>query len=261
MARSRAFLGRRDRRRLSAGIVLLLLLPITAGRAESGAPPKEQAGLPQQPELLRRLRESRAPYHTFATRFVQRKHLAILNVDLESEGMIFFRRPGSVRYEIISPVRSLMVYDGKRVCCYAFSEDKWNLLNNPSATAIGQVLRQIGRWIQGDFDADRKMFEISVVLAQDGSGCIHLVPRSEALTKYIRRVEIYVVKAADDYQVNRVIIRESDVDLTDMRFRQERRNEEVPEGTFSVPGASEACQAVFPSKDNTDPNQVEKPKS
>ena len=247
---------------------MLLLSALVAMRAPAEVS-KEQADSSPQSPLLRRLRESRAPYHTFATRFVQRKHLEILNVDLESEGMIFFRRPGSVRYEIISPSRSLMVYDGKKVRCYAFSEGKWSLLNNPSATAIGQVLRQIGRWIQGDFEADRKMFEISVVPAQDGGGCIHLVPRSEALTKYLRRVEIYVVKTGDDYQVNRVILRESDVDMTDMRFRQERRNQEIPEGTFATPEASEACQAMFSPKDSTDPNQAgptrsgaaEKPKS
>jgi outer membrane lipoprotein-sorting protein len=243
---------------IGLGILLLSALAVTRAPAEAS---KAQADSPEQSPLLRRLREARAPYHTFATRFVQRKHLAILDVDLESEGMIFFRRPGFVRYEIIAPVRSLMVYDGKKVRCYAFSEGKWNLLNNPSATAIGQILRQIGRWIQGDFEADRKTFEIRVVPAPDGGGCIHLVPRSEALTKYLRRVEIYVVKTAADYQVNRVILRESDVDRTDMRFRQERRNQEVPEGTFSTPEASEACQAVFPPQDNTDPNQVEKPKS
>ena len=157
---------------------MALLLLIAAGRAQADASAKEQAGSPK-PELLRLLRESRAPYNTFATRFSQRKHLDMLEVDLTSEGMIFFSRPGLVRYEILSPVRSLMAYDGKKVRCYAFSESKWRLLNNPSATAIGQVLRQIGRWIQGDFDADRKMFEISVVPSAQG-GCIHLVPRSEA---------------------------------------------------------------------------------
>ena len=243
---------------IGLGLLLLSALAVTRAPAEVS---KEQADSPGQSALLRRLREARAPYHTFATRFVQRKHLDILNVDLQSEGMIFFRRPGSVRYEIISPARSLMVYDGKKVRCYTFSEGKWNLLNNPSATAIGQVLRQIGRWIQGDFDADRKMFEISVAAAQDGGGCIHLVPRSEALAKYIRRVEVYVTKTGDDYRVTRVIIRESDVDMADMRFREERRNQEIPEGTFSTPEASEACQAVFPPKSNTDPNQGEKPKS
>jgi outer membrane lipoprotein-sorting protein len=231
-----------------------------AGRAESGASSKEPPGFPPQPELLRVLRESRAPYYTFATRFVQRKHLAILDVDLQSEGMIFFRRPGSVRYEILAPVRSLMTYDGKKVQCYTFTEGAWKLLNNPAATAIGQVLRQIGRWIQGDFDSDRRMFDLDVVPADNYAGCIRLTPRNEALAKYIQRVEIYVEKAPD-YRVTRVIIRESEVDLTDMRFRQELRNPSIPEGTFSAPEASSACLGAFPPENRSDPNEPKRPSS
>lgn len=231
-----------------------------AGRAESDAPSKGQAGSPQRPELLRLLRDSRAPYDSFATRFVQRKHLAILDVDLQSEGMIFFRRPGSVRYEILAPVRSLMTYDGRKVQCYTFTEGAWKRLNNPAATAIGQVLRQIGRWIQGDFDSDRKMFDIAIVPADNYVGCIRLTPRNEALAKYIQRVEIYVEKAPD-YRVTRVIIRESEVDLTDMRFRQELRNPSIPEGTFSAPEASSACLGIFPHEDRPDPNESKRPPS
>lgn len=262
MARSPGSLGERDREapqcRLRLGVVLLSVLAMMASRAESGASAKEQSGSPPPSELLRLLRESRAPYHTFATRFVQRKHLAILDVDLQSEGMIFFRRPGSVRYEILTPVRSLMTYDGKKVQCYTFTEGAWKLLNNPAATAIGQVLRQIGRWIQGDFDSDRKMFDIDVVSADNYAGCIRLTPRNEALTKYLQRVEIYVEKAPD-YRVTRVVIRESEVDLTDMRFRQELRNPSIPAGTFSAPETSSACVGIFPPEDRADPNDSKRP--
>jgi outer membrane lipoprotein-sorting protein len=181
-------------------------------------------------------------------------------VDLQSEGTIFFRRPGSVRYEILAPVRSVMTYDGKKVQCYTFTEGAWKRLNNPAVTAVGQVLRQIGRWIQGDFDSDRKMFDIDVVPADNYAGCIRLTPRNEALAKYIQRVEVYVEKAPE-YRVTRVVIRESEVDLTDMRFRQELRNPSIPEGTFSTPEASSACLGTFPPEDRSDPNESKRPPS
>jgi hypothetical protein len=183
----------------------------------------------------------------------------MLDVTLESEGMIFFSRPGSIRFEMLSPVRSLMLYDGKKVRCYTFTDGAWKLLNNPAATAIGQVLRQIGRWIQGDFDADRKMFDIDVVPAETGAGCIRMLPRNEALSKYIQRIEIYVEKAPE-YRVTRVLIRESDVDMTDMRFRQELRNQPTPEGTYSSAEATSACLSVFPRENPPDPNEAKKPK-
>lgn len=242
---------------IRAGIVLLSVILTVTGLAFCSDAPKEQANSPEQPALLRLLRESRAPYHSFATRFTQRKKLAMLDVSLDSEGMIFFERPGSVRYEILAPVRSLMAYDGKKVRCYAYTEGKWSLMNSPGATAIGQVLRQIGRWVQGDFDADRKMFDIQVVVDPNGGGCIHLTPRSSAVAEYIKRIEIYVEKKSD-YHVTRVVIRESDVDTTEMQFRQELSNPSIPEGTFVSPQASDACQAVFAKKDRSDPNEAGK---
>jgi outer membrane lipoprotein-sorting protein len=259
MARSQRSSRERDRHRFCLGIVLLSLLATLTDRARSGTSSNEQAGSPPS-DLLGRLRESRVPYDSFAVRFTQRKHLAMLDVDLQSEGMILFRRPGSVRYEILAPVQSLMTYDGKKVQCYTFTEGAWKRLNNPAATAIGQVLRQIGRWVQGDFDSDRKMFDIEVVPADNYAGCIRLTPRQEGLTKYIQRVEIYVEKAPE-YRVTRVIIRESAVDLSDMRFRQELRNPTLPEGTFSSPEASSACLGLFPHEDRSDPNEPKGPQS
>ncbi len=236
-------------------IRVLIASIVLVGAAHASAS-KEQVSPPEQPPLLRLLRESRTSYQSFATRFTQRKHLAMLDVALESEGLIIFQRPGSVRYEILSPVRSLMAYDGKKVRCYAFSEGKWNLMNSPGATAIGQVLRQIGRWVQGDFDTDGKMFEIKVVPGENSGGCIHLTPRSSAVAEYIKRIEVFVEKATD-YRVTRVVIWESDVDTTDMRFRQELHNPVIPEGTFMSPQASGACQAIFPPA-KPDPNETGK---
>jgi hypothetical protein len=238
--------------------VVAMLAAATVGAVGPVDASQERADSPQQPPLLRLLRESRAPYHTVATRFLQQKRLSILDVTLKSEGMIFFRRPGAVRYEIISPARSVLLYDGKKVRYYTFSEGRWKLLNSPAATAIGQVLRQIGHWIQGDFDAGRKMFDVGVVPSEDGGGCIRMTPRSDALAEYIQRIEIYVAKAPA-YRVTRVIIRESDVDVTELQLCQELRNRPIPKGTFLSPDASVACQSLFQQEENSDPNEAERP--
>ena len=260
MARSCPLCNSRWVRAAPIGAFPFLLLVLVAGTVGGTEASKRQADSPPQPPLLRRLRESRASYHTVAVRFTQRKRLAILDITLESEGMILFRRPGWIRYETLSPMKSLLLHDGKKVRCYAFSEGKWKLLRSPGASAVGQVLRQIGRWIQGDFDADRKMFEVDVLPSDDGAGCIRLTPRSEALAEFIQRVELEVRKAPD-YQVTRVTIRESDVDVTELRFGQELRNHRIPDGTFVSPEASAACQAFFVQEQSPDPNEVEKPPS
>ena len=239
--------------------LLLAILIAIAGGPRSGAAP-EPADPALQPPLLRLLHESRAAHHTVAVRFAQQKRLTILDVTLKSEGMIFFRRPGLVRYELLSPMKSLLLHDAKKAKCYSFTEGQWQLLRSPAAGAVGRVLRQIGHWIQGDFDTDQKMFDLAVLPWEKGAGRIQLTPRSKALAEYIQRVEIFVDKAPG-YQVTRVVIHESDVDTTELLFRQEWRNKPIPEGTFVSPHASQACLDFFRQTQSADPNDVEKPQS
>jgi len=221
---------------------------------------QKQADSPEKPGLLRLLRESRQDYNNVAVSFVQHKSLAIVEITLKSEGMIFFRRPGSVRYEIDSPTRSLLMYDGKKVRSYTFIEGKWDLRRNPQGTAAGQVLRQMGRWIQGDFAADRKMFNVEVLPWEKGEGLIRLTPRSDALARFVQWIDLHVVKAPD-YRVTRVTIRESDVDVTELRFCRELHDIKLPKGTFVSPDASSACRMLLPQEDACDPNEIEKSRS
>jgi len=232
---------------------------VVAGSAVRSPADPAQSDSTQQPPLLRLLRESRAPYHTVAVRFTQNKRMTILDVTLKSEGMIFFRRPGLIRYEVVSPVKSLLLHNGKKAQCYAFTEGQWEQLRSPGASAVGRILRQIGHWIQGDFDTDQKMFDLSVQPWEEGAGRIQLTPRSEALAEYIQQVDIYVDKAPQ-YEVKRVVIHESNVDTTELLFRQEQRNKPIPEDTFVSAQASQACLDVFPQTQD-DPNDVEKPES
>ena len=237
---------------------LFLAILIMAARVGYSHASQERPDSAQQPPLLRLLRESRAPYHTVAVRFTQNKRLTILDVTLKSEGMIFFRRPGLIRYEVISPAKSLLIHNGKKARCYAFTEDQWQLLRSPGASAVGRVLQQIGHWIQGDFDTDQKMFDLSVLPWDKGAGRIRLTPHSDALAEYIQQVDIYVDKAPQ-YEVKRVVIHESNVDTTELLFRLERRNKPIPEDTFRSAQASQACLEFFRQSHDDDPNNVEKP--
>ena len=217
-----------------------------------GAEPASDPNSILQPSLLQRLRDSRLDTQTVAVRFTQTKQLALLDVTLTSEGWIFYQRPESMRYEILSPVRSLLMHDGKQVRNYAFSEGAWKKLRSPAADAIGKVMQQIGHWLQGDFTTGQKMFVLSVAPDEQGLGAIVLTPRDKALTEFIERIELRV--EADPVRVTRVGIRETAEDITTLVFRQECHNRALPEGTFTQPEASAACQLFFEESAPSDPN-------
>ncbi len=236
--------------------LLVTLLVVGIVRVTQGG--TENTDTSRSEALLSSLRQSRASYDTVAVYFTQRKRLALLDVTLESKGMIFFQRPHWVRYEIIAPIQSLLLYNGKKVQNYVFSQGQWKLLRSPGAAVVGKVFRQLGSWMQGDFSADQKMFEIKVHPSEQGEGRIDLIPRSDTLREFIQRIELNVEKAPD-YRVNRVTIRESDTDHTVMVFEQELNNPDIPQDTFKTPDSSAACQGLFRKAGDSTVNKVEEP--
>jgi len=235
--------------------VLLVLLGAVTGPACGAA--QDTGYSSQQPELLKLFRASRAPYRSMGVQFEQHKRLAVLDITLQSQGMILFQRPECVRYEILAPMQSLLLFDGKKIRNYTFAEGRWALLNSPAASAVGQVLRQIGHWMQGEFDQEQDMFTIEVVPSESGAGVIRLTPKRHAMTKYVQRIEILVDKAPD-YRVTQVTIHESDVDRTELRFSHELHNPALPDKAFTAPEASAACQALFEkaADKEADPNKT-----
>lgn len=230
---------------MTLGFVCLCVLTVSVWSAESS---DESSQVPQ-PSLLQRLRDARLDTQTVAVRFTQIKQLALLDVTLTSEGCLFYQRPESIRYEILSPIRSLLMHDGKKVRNYAFSEGVWKKLRSPAADAIGKVMRQIGHWLQGDFTTDGALFAVTV---EDQT--IVLTPKQTALQEFIQRIELQVVHDPHT-RVSQVVIRESAEDVTRLTFRQETLDVTLPPGTFRSPDVSAACEAVFPT-DTADPNKA-----
>jgi outer membrane lipoprotein-sorting protein len=224
--------------------IALIWTILLAGPALCGETAGRGDGVPQA-SLLQRLREARLDTQTVAVRFTQTKELALLDVTLTSQGWIFYERPDSVRYEILSPIRSLLMYDGKKVRNFAHSEGAWRRLRSPAADAVGRVMRQIGHWLQGDFTSDGSVFHVTTEAAEDAAGLIVLTPKTDALREFIQRIELTVM-CDPDCRVTRVVIRESAEDVTQLLFREETLDAEFPVGTFRQAEVSAACAAVFP---------------
>lgn len=210
-----------------------------------GGEPANHGENASPPPLLQQLRSARLDTQTVAVRFTQIKELALLDVTLTSEGWIFYQRPDSVRYEILSPIRSLLMYNGKKVRNFAHSEGVWRPLRSPAADAVGRVMRQIGHWLQGDFTSDGALFHVTTESAENVAGVVVLTPKTEALHEFIQRIELTVVRDPD-YRVAQVVIRESAEDVTQLLFRQETLDAAFPAGTFKQAEASAACAKVFP---------------
>jgi outer membrane lipoprotein-sorting protein len=161
--------------------------------------------------------------------FLQKRTLQILTKPLLSEGKLFFYTPDSLRWEYLSPLRSVMLQKGNNIQVYNFSEGKWKPEMIQAVEARRMVLAEISRWFQGRFD-ESKAFKHTY--SPGPPARIILVP-GEGINRFIQRIEI--VLSVRPGVIDRVEIEESGGSRTFIEFRNVVINSSISSEVFEKP--------------------------
>jgi len=171
---------------------------------------------------------------TMTAEFTQEKHLAIFLDVMKSRGRLFFRRPDAVRFEMLSPFKSVMIASGKSVAKYEFRKGKWEKLKLGSPDVILMVTKEIATWLEGRLRARGDMYEITA--SKGDSTIIKMTPRHEEFRKFITAIELTMKQ--DNVRVAVVTIREPGGDFTQMTYVDVKENVELPPAVFDASGAA-----------------------
>ncbi len=176
-----------------------------------------------------RIREKAIDIQTISARFVQEKHLEILIKPLVSKGKFHFRAPGSLRWEYVSPIQSiLLMHDGK-VRRFMGSENGFKEDAGPGLQGMEMVLKEITRWLKGEFSQNPD-YHASL----KGDNKIVMVPKNKAFAKIIQKIEILLSDRPG--VIETVTIYEGKNSFTKIRFRDVDINGELADTLFeSIP--------------------------
>lgn len=175
------------------------------------------------------LKQSFRNIQSVKAEFVQERHLQILKDPLISEGRFFFLASGSLRWEYLRPLRSVMLQRGDSVRLYHLSEGTWKQDMAQGVEARRMVLVEMSQWFQGRFEESR-VFSHSYSPGQPGR--IILTP-GEGINKFILRIEI--VLSDKPGIIDRVEIKEPGSSATRIVFRNVEINAELPSKLFDEP--------------------------
>ena len=161
--------------------------------------------------------------------FLQERHLQILKDPLLSEGRFFYLASGSLRWEYLSPLRSVMLQKGDSIRLYHFSEGAWKEEMTQAVEARRMVLAEMSQWFKGRFD-ESKIF--SHVYSTGPPGRILLTPK-EGINRFILGIEI--VLSDRPGVIDRVEIAEPGGSATRIEFRNVEINSTLPSEIFDKP--------------------------
>jgi outer membrane lipoprotein-sorting protein len=175
------------------------------------------------------LKESFRNIQSVKAEFLQERHLQILKDPLLSEGRFFYLASGSLRWEYLSPLRSVMLQKGDSIRLYHFSEGVWKQDMAQAVEARRMVLAEMSQWFQGRFE-ESKIF--SHVYSPGPPGRVLLTPK-EGINRFILGIEI--VLSDRPGVIDRVEIAEPGGSATRIAFRKVEINSNLPSDIFDRP--------------------------
>lgn len=165
------------------------------------------------------------------THFVQERHLSLFNEPLRTEGWLCFRQPGSVRWEVDQPYKSILISDGSGVAQFEWAGGRWKSLDSGLSSALKQVVSQIAGILSGQFARGGK--EYSITLSNTPAGpVLAMAPRNEKMRAMMQSIETHL--APDLQSVRQVVLRESNGDYTSILFDGQVVNPSLPPATFDL---------------------------
>ncbi len=158
--------------------------------------------------------------------FIQEKHLRILARPLISRGLFYFEAPGSLRWEYLTPIHSILLMHDGVTQRYIESDGQYKMDDAARLQAMQVVMGEIALWLNGRFDANPN-FKARL----EPQGRIVLTPRQEGMAAIIKRIVLRL--SSRPGVIDEVMIFESEDSYTRLIFKNPILNQPIEETVFT----------------------------
>jgi outer membrane lipoprotein-sorting protein len=158
--------------------------------------------------------------------FVQEKHMKILIKPLVSKGDFYFRKPGSLRWEYKTPVRSVLIFHNAKTRYFAMGANGLTESAGSGVQAMQVGLQEITRWMSGRFD-ENPAFAMALL----PGGKIVLTAKDPSIGRFVQKIEIRLAKQPGG--VESASIFESQDSYTRLNFENSTFNETLKPDVFT----------------------------
>jgi hypothetical protein len=168
-------------RRAPAALLVIALVLFSGGVAAQTAPPPDW-GIEQLMQSLGRVKSATG-------RFVERKHLAILNSPLEFSGILIYTAPGRLEKRILLPEPQTMVLEQDRFTIEIPSRNRSRTLALNDYPIIRAFVESIRSTLAGDLQTLTQYYRINLEGDPD-RWRLSLAPSEPAMQAVVREIRI-----------------------------------------------------------------------
>jgi outer membrane lipoprotein carrier protein len=162
--------------------------------------------------------------------FTQTKQLKMLARPLESEGRLYYRRPGEFRWEYTKPIQSILIKNKHGTKRVTWRNGRFEAESEARLLPVQRVLEQLEHWLRGDF-TQGTAFEARLI--SGATARVELKPRDKALSQYVSLVN--VVLSSTPGVVDGIEIWEGPESVTKIQLKHVKLNQPLPVNAFELP--------------------------
>jgi outer membrane lipoprotein carrier protein len=184
----------------------------------------------EKENFLKKLEKNFSHLKTMKIDFLQEKHLEILSKPSIAHGVLYFKTPKSIRFEMQKPFQSILIVDNKKVARYEKKDKKWMKMKLASTEILAMVMNQISDWLKGNLRAQSRIYNIGVV--EGKLSTVFLNPKIDKLKKVIESIELRLNEKQTRFDT--VTIREPGGDHTILKLQKETHNLKLNKALFDT---------------------------
>ena len=216
--------------------LLAIHFAVTAGQAEEKKKPwvmpvapevSKALGAEKMKKLGAEVSRDLGKVKTLRCTFLQERHSELLLRPFRARGTFWHRSPTSLRWEITSPRKSVLLSDGKSAKRYKHFRGKWEEDKLVSAGGLLTALRNLSGWLAGKVPVEGT----TAWKIDGGRTFVRLSPCTPELARYLVSIDLLLVEKP--WRITAVQLREKSGDRVVIRMLEQESNASLPENIFT----------------------------
>ena len=215
---------------VSAALLALLLAPRTNLAVETVPDGKTISGA-ERDRWFEMVRERQKGVNGLSAEVVQRKRDPLLKNEAVSRGKLSFRKPASLRWEVESPERMVVVMDGRTVTTYYPKRREAERRDMQDDYASHAALGFFESGISASLPELERRFRVDL-FRSDREVVLRLIPRSKMLSRVIASIRIH--QDPVEGRPKRIMVEGARGDRIETTLSGVILNPEFPPDTFTL---------------------------
>ncbi|WP_228852840.1 LolA family protein [Aegicerativicinus sediminis] len=189
---------------------------------------QQQMSMAEAEILKEKVEKSSKNIQSLECNFVQTKHINMLENEVVSTGILYYKNPDNIKWEYLSPKLISSVFKGNQL--YVIEEDNSKKIDLNSNKLIQNLNELVTNSIKGNI-FDELLFNLTYFETTENYR-VEFVPKEKKIRRYYNSFDMIFSKT--DFQLNSLYLREANGDYTLIEFRDKKLNGEISDSTFKV---------------------------